>query len=63
MKTIEEIVQNMMDGSPDYDKPMSLEDAKRDVDNIKRDMRSNDEEIPEDLTAETYQEIWNSLLK
>jgi len=58
--TIEEIVLNMMEGSPDYDKPMTLEIAKIDVENIRIDAQCNDEELPDDLTPERYMEVWNS---
>jgi hypothetical protein len=63
MRTIEEIVSSMMDGSPDYDKPMTLEEARTDVLNIKADAQANDEELPEDLTPERYMEVYNSLLR
>lgn len=58
--TIEEIVLNMMDGSPDYDKPMTLEIAKIDVENLRIDAKCNGTELPEDLTTERYMEVWNS---
>lgn len=58
--TIEQIVLNMMDGSPDYDKPMTLKIAEEDVRNIRMDADSNGEDLPEDLTPERYMEIWNS---
>lgn len=63
MMTIEEIVASMMDGSPDYDKPMTLEVAREDVRNLQIDAQSNGEELPEDLTPERYAEIWNDLLR
>lgn len=62
MKTIEEIIKTMMEGSPDYNKPMTIETARIDVDNIRRDARSNGEELPEDLTPERYAEIYNSMI-
>ena len=58
--TIEQIVLNMMDGSPDYDKPMTLEIAKIDVENLRIDAKCNGGELPEDLTPERYMEVWNS---
>ena len=58
--TIEEIVISMMDGSPDYDKPMDLGTAKVDVENLRIDAQYNDKELPEDLTPERYMEVWNS---
>jgi hypothetical protein len=57
--TIEEIVLNMMDGSSDYDKPMTMEIAKIDVKNLRIDAKCNGEELPEDLTPELYMEVWN----
>lgn len=57
--TIEEIVLNMMDGSPDYNKPMTLEIAKIDVENLRIDAKCNGTELPEDLTPERYMEVWN----
>ena len=61
--TIEEIVINMMNGIPDYDKPMTLEDAKIDIENLRIDAQYNDEDLPEDLTPERYMEVWNSFCK
>ena len=58
--TIEEIVLNMMEGSPKYDKPMTLELAKIDVLAIRMDADSNGDELPKDLTPERYMEVWNS---
>lgn len=62
MRTIEEIVSSMMDGSPEYCKPMTLEEARTDVLNIMADAQANDEELPDDLTPERYMEVYNSLL-
>lgn len=61
--TIDEIVLNMREGSPEYDKPMTLELAEEDVRNIRLDAANNGEELPEDLTPERYMEVWNDFLK
>ena len=61
--TTEELVMNMMDGSPDFDKPMTIEDAIADVKNLTIDAYDNDEELPEDLTPERYMELWNSYVE
>ena len=63
MKTVEEIVISMMDGSPDYDEPMTIETARQDVLNLKMDAQSNCEDLPEDLTPERYMEVYNELLQ
>lgn len=61
--TIEEIVLNMMDGSPEYNKPMTMGLAKIDVLGLRMDADSNGDELPDDLTPERYMEVWNSFLQ
>ena len=63
MTTIDEIVMSMMEGSPDFDKPMTIEEAIMDVKNLIIDASCNDEELPEDLTPERYMEVWNGYVE
>ena len=61
--SIREIVINMMDGSPDYNKPMTLKMAAVDVRNIKAEYQANGEKAPSDLTVRAYYETWNDILR
>ena len=57
MKTTREFVQDLFDNATDI-LPMTPEDAQEDL----KAFRADGWDIPEDLDAETYCEIWNDLV-
>ena len=57
MKTAREFVQDLFDATIDT-MPMTAEAAQEDLDAFQREGW----DIPEDLDAETYCELWNELI-
>ena len=56
--TAYDFVRNLWENSDSYDQRMDIKTAQQDLDNF----QSESWDVPEDLTAEEYMEIWNGLI-
>ena len=56
--TAYDFVRNLWENSDSYDQRMDIKTAQQDLDNF----HSESWDVPEDLTAEEYMEIWNGLI-
>jgi len=56
--TKEEFVFNLFDTCSDIPTTMTLEDAENDL----RNFRAEEWDVPDDLSAEEYAELWNGMV-
>lgn len=54
-----EFVRNLFDATREHPEPLGLATAQQDL----RNFRAEGWRVPDDLTAEEYQEIWNGLCR
>lgn len=57
--TAYEFVRSLWENSDAYNVRMDIDTARTDLDNFRSE---DDWDVPEDLTAEEYMEIWNALI-
>lgn len=57
--TIRKFVEDLYNSCREGAQPLTVEQAAEDLENFRRESW----EIPEDITAEEYMEIWNELVK
>ena len=58
MVTTREFVENLFSDCREGAEPMTIEEAEADI----RNFNADGWELPDDMTAEEYMEIWNELV-